>query len=491
MKRTVLISLAALFIVVGSAAAKDLLVPSEYKTIQAAIDATSDGDTVIVADGTYTGNGNRDIEFKGKAISVMSETGPEKCIIDCEGKGRGFYFHSSEDANSVLDGFTITNGYATHGGGVYCYKSCPTIAGCTILRNSAYHTGGIYCAENSAPTISDCTITDNSSHSGAGGLFFFRSSTAPKVTGCVIAANSSRWSAGGIWCFLSSPIINNCIISGNICQANDAGGIQCADCSPKITNCLISGNSSGHFGGGLGCENSSPIICNCIICGNSARYGGGLNCRSRSSPKITNCTICDNWSGDEAHSDNLAYGGGGGIYCDFSTLSLTNCVIWRNFPQAIVARRSYLEVTCSDIQGGWKGEENIDADPLFVMDGPDKITGTWTGALSYDPNTNRTTLSYTNGSFMPGQLVGRLIAFRAKNARQDLITANTATSIEVVGDVSEYVTPGDSYSLLDYHLQNDSPCIEAGTAKDASKTDIEGKPRGGNKPDIGAYEMAD
>ena len=90
----------------------ELNVPSGFSTIQAAIDAAFDGDTVIVADGTYTGVGNKDLDFKGKAITVRSENGPGSTIIDCEGEGRGFNFENRETESSVLSGFTITNGAA-------------------------------------------------------------------------------------------------------------------------------------------------------------------------------------------------------------------------------------------------------------------------------------------------------------------------------------------------------------------------------------------
>jgi len=60
--------------------------PADFNNIQAAIDDSNDGDTIIVADGTYTGGGNREISFRGKAITVRSENGPENCIIDCQGK---------------------------------------------------------------------------------------------------------------------------------------------------------------------------------------------------------------------------------------------------------------------------------------------------------------------------------------------------------------------------------------------------------------------
>ena len=100
-----------------------LLVPNPYPTIQSAINAAVDGDTVIVAPGTYTGLGNRNIDFLGKAITVRSENGPENCIIDCQNSGRGFYFHTSEGPNSVLDGLTITNGIALPEPNLYGWKA--------------------------------------------------------------------------------------------------------------------------------------------------------------------------------------------------------------------------------------------------------------------------------------------------------------------------------------------------------------------------------
>ena len=116
-------------------------VPGDQPTIQAGIDAASDGDTVLVADGTYTGEGNKNLDFKGKAITVQSENGAESCIIDCENEGRGFYFHTGEGVDSVVSGFTITNGRPTgatlHSGGIYCSSSSPTITNCIISNNLA------------------------------------------------------------------------------------------------------------------------------------------------------------------------------------------------------------------------------------------------------------------------------------------------------------------------------------------------------------------
>lgn len=85
-------------------------VPAQFSTIQAAINSSTNGDTVLVADGTYTGTGNYDIDFSGKRILLISQNGAPNTIIDCMNNGRGIYFQSSEDTTAIVDGFTIKNG---------------------------------------------------------------------------------------------------------------------------------------------------------------------------------------------------------------------------------------------------------------------------------------------------------------------------------------------------------------------------------------------
>ena len=141
MKLTYLCLILALLIAPYSLAAI-IRVPSDQATIQAGINAARNGDTVLVADGTYTGEGNRNLDFGGRAITVSSENGAENCVNDCEEHGRGFYFHSGESRASVVKGFTITNGHSpsaddTHGGGIYCMNSSPTIADNIITGNSS------------------------------------------------------------------------------------------------------------------------------------------------------------------------------------------------------------------------------------------------------------------------------------------------------------------------------------------------------------------
>jgi hypothetical protein len=195
-----------------------LLVPTEqYPTIQAAIDAAKPGDLVIVANGTYTGAGNRDLDFKGKSIIVRGENGPANCIIDCQGTEaephRGFHFHSEESASSVVQGLTIINGYARWGGGIS--------------------------NENTSPTVTDC----------------------------VFRQNTGEWYGGGMDNFHSSPVVNNCTFSSNVALVLGFGGaINDDSSSPVITNCTFHGNCADY--GGAVCEyNSATTVANCILCG--------------------------------------------------------------------------------------------------------------------------------------------------------------------------------------------------------------------------------
>ena len=274
-------------------------VPSQYPTIQAGIDVAVDGDTVLVADGTYTGTSNKNIDFGGQAIVVMSENGAENCIIDCEGDGRGFYFHSGEDINSVVDGFKIINGNGseTGGGGISCIdSSSPIIINCIINNNTATSEGaGIKCSNNSNPFICNCIISDNITDSGAG---IHCTWSNPTITNCSITNNTATTSnGGGILCSQSDPIIENCTITGNI-ALNDAGGIQCMWSDPIIKSSVISQNTASVFhGGGIDMIYSSLQIINCTLSGNSAgSEGGGIYCRL-SDPVILN-TIVESNSGD-------------------------------------------------------------------------------------------------------------------------------------------------------------------------------------------------
>ncbi|MDM8550791.1 right-handed parallel beta-helix repeat-containing protein [Desulfobacterales bacterium HSG2] len=330
--------------------ANTLNVPGEYATIQDAIDAATTSDTVLVADGTYLlGIGREYFDFKGKAITVKSENGPENCIIDCQNNGSGFYFQSEEGQASELSGFTVTN--ASGDGAIVCKsRSTPIIKNCILTGNNR----GVYC-NLASPTISNCTITDNSGSNDGGGVYLYRSSAT--ITECLISNNTVTEEGGGIYADSASPpSINKCIISNNS-AADEGGGIYCSD-ETNITSCIITNNTvnnSGSDGGGVYCDDSDITMTNCIIAGNSAnsRGGGVYIFESYNTPTIINCTITANSASS-----------GGGI--SGGSPIIINTIHWGNTPAEISGSSfSSPKVYYSNIQGGFDGTANIDADPLL------------------------------------------------------------------------------------------------------------------------------
>ncbi len=373
--------------------AQTLHVPGDYLTIQAAIDAAGDGDTIVVADGTYAGEGNRDIDFKGKAITVRSENGPENCIIDCQEEGRGFTFHSQEDPNSILDGFTITNGYAPggqlalcNGGGIFCQNSSPSISNCILKNNDAISGSGIYCY-NSNTIIRDSVIKNNAAHDRTmsyiqvgygGGIFCCLGSII--IINSSIMNNHSDYYGGGIYCVSGKTTIENCTFSNNDSSLH-GGGIHAEESILAINKCLISCNSCEYgLGGGINCNKTNVTITNCNIIANEAVEGSGLSCYE-SSGTITNCTIVGNGKPAKNFAGILA----GGIWCGESNLSIASCVLWQNGmnwrPAITAEQNSDTIISFSDVQGGkgkcdfddestliW-GEGNIATYPGFVKPG--------------------------------------------------------------------------------------------------------------------------
>ncbi len=242
-----------------------ILVPGDADTIQAAIDASKTGDTVLVSDGTYTGTGNKDLDYRGKPIIVKSVNGQENCVIDCENSGRGVNFESGETAFSVFQGFTITNGYVTqYGGGIQCAGTSPVIADCTITNCDASYSGGIDTA-NGEPFITNCVISECSAQNG-GGIYCFYAD--PTITNCSFISNTASNAGAGIGFLYSDGDIRNCMLRNN--AAGDSGGaLYIADSAPIISNCSLVDNSAGNDCGGMYCLDSSPILINSIIWDNS------------------------------------------------------------------------------------------------------------------------------------------------------------------------------------------------------------------------------
>jgi len=142
-----------------------------FDSIQKAIDNGFPRGRVVVLPGTYTGEGNKNLDFAGRALTICSANGPANCIIDCQGEGRGFYFHSGEGPDSVVEGLTIANGKADNGGAVNCTgNSSPTINHCIFRGNSASFLGGAVYVVGSDVVLRNCTFSGNTAAFGGGAV---------------------------------------------------------------------------------------------------------------------------------------------------------------------------------------------------------------------------------------------------------------------------------------------------------------------------------
>jgi len=214
-----------------------------FNTIQHGLNSAYNGDTVLVAEGTYSEN----VLWPAKNGITLIGSGEENCIID--GGSLASVMRFEEDLGGIIDtttlirGFTITNGYAqggypqNNGGGIYCFESSPTLMNVTVTGNSSFTGGGIYCWSNSNPLLKDVTVTGNSTDLYGGGIYCYESS--PDLSNVTITGNSASDAGGGFYCYNNSgPTLTNVTISDNM--ASDAGGgFYCASSSgPSLMNSI-------------------------------------------------------------------------------------------------------------------------------------------------------------------------------------------------------------------------------------------------------------
>ncbi|MGD0571699.1 MAG: PQQ-binding-like beta-propeller repeat protein [Sedimentisphaerales bacterium] len=349
MKRVIVI--AAVLLQISCAFGAVLSVPGDYTTIQSAINAASPGDTVLISPGTYSGDGNYNITFSGKAVTVSSidpnDAGiVESTVIDCNWLGGGFAINSSV----VLDGLTITHGNYSMGGGI-------SVSGTNI-----------------SPLIRNCNIMDNNAANYGGGFYCSGSSTTVTIIDSNISGNSSANLGGGIYCSSGvAVVINNCKIMNN--QAVRGGGLYVYSLTADrllIAGNIASGTTSAN-GGGIYAFSGTVNINNSILAGNFAQVnGGGVYKNTSAIVTMSNCTL----------AGNAASGLGGGIYLGNAAFSAVNSIFWGNKDSTGITTSAQINPTSSSpgqtllfccIQDplsyfGDANNGNVNDDPMFVRE---------------------------------------------------------------------------------------------------------------------------
>ena len=333
----------------------------DFPTIQAAIDdpAVLAGDILALIDGTYTGDGNRDIDLDGKDLVIRSISGaPELCILDCQRSSaaphRGFVFHNGESAASVVEGVDIINGwisYHTPGSAIRCENgSAPTIINCRMID---CHGSALGCEQGGSPRITDCSFDRN--HGDHGGAILIRHSSAA-IEGCKFSENTTTSGGAAILCTASTMTINACNIFGNVAGGQCSGVMITDYAAATITDCVFLNNTSTSKGALQLSDHCTAEIRGASI---------GKKCRA----VFEHCTFYGNGS---------SYYAGGLAIAQDAGASIDNCIIAFSLEgSAIQTESEEVYLTCTDIFGNpggdWIGKiasqyglnGNISEDPLL------------------------------------------------------------------------------------------------------------------------------
>ncbi|MAI67294.1 MAG: hypothetical protein CMJ26_05405 [Phycisphaerae bacterium] len=322
MKQVLLFNGLAILALSSVSFADTLLVPSEYGTIQAGIDAAVDGDTVSVDPGQYY----ELIDFNGKQITVSSASGLaiNTTINGNATSGTVVTFETGETSASVLDGFTIKNGNAFTGAGIRIINASPVIRNCVIKSNQSTSSGaGIY-ADTSSFTLEDTKVSANISGAAGGGLYL--KFCEGSISGCTIEDNSAN--NGGALYIKDST--GDLIISDSLFDANsvsgDGGAVFNKGTSAVVQDCSFSNNVANQGGAWFSYSGGDAIVSNSVFSDNSALLtGGAAECRS-SNVTFSLCTFDSNI----ADSDCDGSGGSSVVEVVNSTVTLNTPTICTN-----------------------------------------------------------------------------------------------------------------------------------------------------------------
>jgi hypothetical protein len=386
-------------------------VPSGYATIQEAIDHAADGDTVVVEPGTYTGPGNRDIDFLGKTIVLVGSAGADYTIIDCEGSAadphRGIWFNGyTPGTYSIIEGFTITGGYApvdsvgiefvSVGGAIFCRTyGTLTVRNSILSNNHADDKGGAVYAVNVRIRLENTKIVSNTV-SGGYGAGAFLEQQGFEIRDCLFEGNST---------------------AGAGQETGYGGAIYCGNrLYSNIRNSVFSNNSSS-YGGAIVFDGSAPHIKDNLFVSNFATIrGGAAYILDAPSARIENTTLVANSSPS------------GSAIASTTGFTLVSSIISDGeLGPAVVG--PIVNITCTDIHGNAGGDwtpniasfasinGNISADPLFC----DPVSGDWSVSVGSPCAETLNPCNFTTGAF--GASCGYVCGDATDDARVDMADA--------------------------------------------------------------------
>ena len=336
----------------------DLNGDGDYMTIQEAIDAATDGDTVLLRDGIYAGSGNRNILIDHKQISLQSENGNSCCVIDCDKLGEGFYIRESNNVRII--GLSIVNGISVKksmeedgGGGIETVQSTVTIQSCKFKNCYASNLGGgVYChGSRGNVTIDDCLFED--CESGYRGGAAATQWSGLHLKDCIIKDCNSYMYGGGVYAYLAWGGFENVSFEHN--HSMYGGGVYLARFNTSIRKCHFLNNHAEFNGSGIWARTSKLDISNCLFEGNGWELKAtGAIYSEDSEIDLVFSTLSQN---------RVGFRGLGG------TLLIINSIFWENLIEIYPQSMEAVNVLYSDIENGYSGPGNLNKNPEFKRDG--------------------------------------------------------------------------------------------------------------------------
>ena len=509
-------------------------VPSQFSTIQEALDACSTNDTVLVDPGTY----NENINWPAvNGIKLLSAGDSSNTIIDGGQAGRVLNFpgNGTIDTSTVIQGFKITNGFLSaatdnYGAGIYIKDASPKFVNVSVTGNKIElgtynaHGAGVFCNGSNAVFRYSSLIHNviDSSHFSYGGGLFCEKSSNVILDYVVVSGNSISGYVnfgGGIAVMDSSDIaLTSVFVTDNTIayqHAGSGGGVYSEYSDIKLNKVDVSRNiltsymnNSDGSGGGIHITNSNNsifddvLIADNVINSHNSASGGGITCEFFSS-NITNVKISGN--AINAQSVNSVGNGAGICIVHNAAPKLTNVIISENINN------------CNKFAYGGGIFVKYYADPVFtnVLIASNVLKGSgnsyFGGGIASCGSSTLTLMNVTianNKSDNDSVIKGSGIFCSTANITNSIVwDNNSGLEIDDTGAVNVTTTFSDFrggwtgtgninsdpmfVSATDFHLLPGSPCINAGTLSGAPVTDLENNTRpmaAGTNPDLGCYE---